>query len=157
MSNKTYSEKLKDPRWQKKRLEILQRDEWICQNCGDDESTLHVHHKWYEPGNEPWDYPPEALITLCEDCHQREEVSKVKQMDLIKTFLAAGFLNTEMDFLSHLLSFCFELIGKVSFETYIARLAISDSFRKDVEDAYKKERESQKKQQEAQYGKELPF
>ena len=30
-----YSEKLKDPRWQKKRLEILERDNFRCQYCGD--------------------------------------------------------------------------------------------------------------------------
>ncbi len=29
----TYAEQLKDPRWQKRRLEILQRDEWRCL-CG---------------------------------------------------------------------------------------------------------------------------
>ncbi len=39
-----YSEKLKDPRWQKKRLEIFQRDEFHCQQCGDGENTLCVHY-----------------------------------------------------------------------------------------------------------------
>lgn len=38
-----YLEKLKDPRWQKRRLEIFQRDEFTCQVCFDTESTLHVH------------------------------------------------------------------------------------------------------------------
>ena len=37
-----YSQKLKDPRWQKKRLQILERDEWNCQICHDNESTLVV-------------------------------------------------------------------------------------------------------------------
>lgn len=66
----TYAEKLKDPRWQKRRLEILQRDEWGCQHCGDETSTLHVHHFWYE--GEPWDAPDEALLSLCERCHEAE-------------------------------------------------------------------------------------
>lgn len=67
---KTYSEKLKDPRWQKLRLEILERDGWRCQCCGDAKSTLHVHHKYYESGFDPWDYDQGTLETLCETCHE---------------------------------------------------------------------------------------
>jgi len=67
-----YGEKLKDPRWQKKRLKILVRDEWTCQVCFDDKSSLSVHHCYYEKGKDPWDYPDEALVTLCEDCHSEE-------------------------------------------------------------------------------------
>lgn len=68
---KTYREKLLDPRWQKRRLEILSRDAFTCQHCFDGESTLHVHHRWYVKG-EPWDVPDEALVTLCESCHEEE-------------------------------------------------------------------------------------
>jgi hypothetical protein len=70
-----YSEKLKDPRWQKKRLEIFERDKWTCQFCGDTESTLVVHHLEYIPGREPWEYDNSYLLTLCEGCHEtdREE------------------------------------------------------------------------------------
>lgn len=68
----SYGQKLKDPRWQKRRLKILERDEWKCQICGDATSTLHVHHRWYEPGKEPWDVPDNALVTLCETCHVDE-------------------------------------------------------------------------------------
>ncbi|MCJ7778856.1 MAG: hypothetical protein MUP16_11155 [Sedimentisphaerales bacterium] len=70
--NISYNEKFKDPRWQKRRLEILNRDEWMCQICGDNESTLHVHHRWYENGKDPWDYTDECLVTLCEKCHEIE-------------------------------------------------------------------------------------
>lgn len=65
----TYAEKLKDPRWQKKRLEILQRDNFTCFYCEDDKSTLHVHHEMYFKNQEPWDTPSECLTTVCEDCH----------------------------------------------------------------------------------------
>lgn len=60
-----YRKKLLDPRWQKKRLEILERDSFTCKLCGDSQMTLHVHHLYYERGNEPWEYPLEALATLC--------------------------------------------------------------------------------------------
>lgn len=63
-----YSEKLKDPRWQRLRLEVLQRDEWKCFYCSDTKSTLHVHHECYI-GKNPWDTPSDCLITLCQDCH----------------------------------------------------------------------------------------
>ena len=66
-----YSEKLKDPRWQKKRLKILERDFWTCMSCCDTETTLHIHHKVYK-AKEPWDEPDEHLITLCADCHETE-------------------------------------------------------------------------------------
>jgi len=78
---KNYSEKLRDPRWQKIRLQVFERDDWTCQMCDDSEKTLAVHHKYYEKGKEPWEYPLDALITLCEDCHteeynERKEVEK---------------------------------------------------------------------------------
>tara|TARA_R110000868_G_C10510016_1_gene732033 strand:+ start:76 stop:480 length:405 start_codon:yes stop_codon:yes gene_type:complete len=66
----TYSDKLRHPKWQKRRLEIMQRDEFTCQKCFAMETPLTVHHKYYTKGNEPWQYDGSALITLCEDCHE---------------------------------------------------------------------------------------
>lgn len=67
-----YAQKLRDPRWQKKRLEVFQRDHWQCQQCQSTEKTLQVHHFDYERAQEPWDSPLEMLVTLCESCHKRE-------------------------------------------------------------------------------------
>jgi len=89
-----YSTKLKDPRWQKKRLEILQRDEWTCQLCDDTKSTLVVHHKRYIAGREPWDYPNELLITLCETCHEVEMDNG--QADDLKAMVQENFLSTDI-------------------------------------------------------------
>ena len=69
MKNLTYSDKLKSPKWQKKRLEIMKRDNFTCKKCGDIETQLHVHHKEYINGLDPWEYLNKYLITLCEDCH----------------------------------------------------------------------------------------
>lgn len=66
---KTYSEKLKDPRWQKKRLQILERDKWQYIDCGESLETLYVHHLAYKYNVEPWDYPDGNYVTLCGDCH----------------------------------------------------------------------------------------
>lgn len=73
---KTYAEKLKDPRWQRRRLEILSRDEFTCQNCFGSEETLHVHHALYRKGRDPWEYDDDELITLCETCHGNVEASR---------------------------------------------------------------------------------
>lgn len=62
-----YSDKLKSPKWQKKRLQILERDNWQCQYCKDTETQLQVHHLKYS--GEPWDAKNEDLITACSDCH----------------------------------------------------------------------------------------
>ena len=71
-----YGDKLKDPRWQKKRLEIMQRDEWKCQFCGESNSTLAVHHTVYQYGKDPWEHHEENLVTICEQCHQSEYESR---------------------------------------------------------------------------------
>jgi 5-methylcytosine-specific restriction endonuclease McrA len=65
----SYIELLKNPKWQRKRLEILQRDNFKCLCCDDGETTLHIHHVRYIKGNKPWEYENEDLITLCEYCH----------------------------------------------------------------------------------------
>jgi len=67
---KSYSELLKDPRWQKKRLKVLERDEWKCNKCGDKSQQLHVHHKKYIHGKKPWEYTFNMLETLCAECHK---------------------------------------------------------------------------------------
>ena len=83
MPKKTYREKLLDPRWQKMRLGILERDDWTCQICGNKESTLHIHHRRYIAGNNPWDYPERLLVTLCEDCHEEEQETMKEAIDSI--------------------------------------------------------------------------
>lgn len=68
-----YKEKLLDPQWQKKRLCILDRDNWKCRICTNDKLTLHVHHIFYDNAYpDPWDYPDYCLITLCSSCHESE-------------------------------------------------------------------------------------
>ena len=59
----------KHPMWQKTRLRIMERDGWKCFACCDADSTLHVHHFFYD--GEPWQVPDDYLQTLCEKCHSR--------------------------------------------------------------------------------------
>lgn len=86
MATKTYYEKLKDPRWQKKRLEVMQRDGFDCTSCHDGTtSTLNVHHRVaYRKNTDPWDYELDELVTLCESCHAEisEYVSSITSIVL---------------------------------------------------------------------------
>ena len=84
-----YREKLKDPRWQKKRLEVFQRDDFTCQKCGDKTRVLNVHHRHYKPQADPWEYFDFELVTLCEDCHKYE--TEFFQQALTELICAAKF------------------------------------------------------------------
>lgn len=64
-----YSEKLKDPRWQRKRLEVMQRDNFTCCDCNASDKELHVHHCFYSKGD-PWETRETLLMTLCWQCHE---------------------------------------------------------------------------------------
>lgn len=72
MKKQSYKEQLKSPKWQKRRLEIMNRDNFTCQICGAKDKQLHVHHTTYIPGCDIWDYFDNHLITVCEECHTRE-------------------------------------------------------------------------------------
>jgi len=138
----TYAEKLKDPRWQKRRLEILNRDQWTCQKCKDKDSTLHVHHRYYVFGCEPWEVPDEALVTVCFVCHEEEEgIAKEAKSKLLTVFLNAGFFYTDIqEPFSLLLEDALKALGKDDFDFLITRIALSKQLRSDVIDLIQKER-----------------
>jgi len=79
----TYSQKLRDPRWQKLRLLIMQRDGFKCLFCGSEIKNLQVHHIVYHR-KEPWDYPEYLYQTLCEDCHEERQALTDKAVDAVR-------------------------------------------------------------------------
>jgi len=68
----SYLEQLKNPIWQRKRLEIMQRDNFTCQRCLSKDKTLNVHHITYAKNKKAWEYSDSNYITFCEDCHKLE-------------------------------------------------------------------------------------
>ncbi|MCB1245164.1 MAG: HNH endonuclease [Verrucomicrobiales bacterium] len=70
----TYQEKLKDPQWIKKRETLLSERGEICQSCGETKE-LTIHHGYYRPKGDPWDYEEGSLWVLCWPCHERLQVS----------------------------------------------------------------------------------
>lgn len=66
-----YAELLKKLQWQKRRLQMLEKADWRCVECGAEDQQLHVHHKRYIAGAKPWEYGDEDLAVLCEQCHEK--------------------------------------------------------------------------------------
>lgn len=76
-----YSEKLLDPRWQRKRLEVLNRDDFTCLLCNSKEDTLNVHHEVY--CGDPWEVDIKHLKTYCFRCHEVIELCKRQRISVI--------------------------------------------------------------------------
>lgn len=76
---------------------MLQKAGFECQNCGDKEKTLHVHHKIYRKGASVWDYADTELEVLCEDCHLNETMLR-RQLDEAIAQLGAGDLEMLVGF-----------------------------------------------------------
>ena len=78
-----YRELLRRSEWQKKRLQILERDNWRCVWCHDANVNLQVDHKRYERGKMPWEIGDQYLQTLCERCHVRATNLRDRIRDLV--------------------------------------------------------------------------
>ena len=113
---KEYMAKLRDPRWQKHRNDVLARDAYTCTWCKaglEDGRNLQVHHGFYSREYEnPWEYPSESLFTLCERCHEQAEVVKRQ------VYEALGHLHPKYQhhFYSDLVGALEEIRGGGSFE-----------------------------------------
>ena len=71
----TYAEKLRDVRWKRRRDDLLRRSNYTCCECGtpliSGTMDLQVHHVVYIAALDPWQYPDELLVVVC-DWHHRE-------------------------------------------------------------------------------------
>jgi hypothetical protein len=80
----TWSEKLKDARWQRKVDEVLAFNNHTCETCERTPDTLpkgmllHAHHIYYDKGRDPWDYPVTDFMCLCGDCHEETELAIIE-------------------------------------------------------------------------------
>lgn len=93
----TYSEQLKHPNWQRRRLERLSDANFTCESCADTQKTLHVHHRRYLKGRMAWEYDDEDLCVLCEDCHEEEHEARARlnallsHMDVASIMVMTGY------------------------------------------------------------------
>jgi len=117
-----YSDKLRDPRWQAKRLLIYQRDNFTCQQCFNKKKTIVVHHFEYIKNADPWDYPDSYLVTLCVECHKKG--TEIFGKDLIKAKSLAYEIFRQSFSSPMLLSDCLNIIAHEQSATLIKSLCL---------------------------------
>lgn len=125
--HRPYWKKLTDPRWQKLRLEIFQRDAFTCQECQATDKELQVHHHCYLAHREPWEYPKWFLVTLCVDCHKDNDYSPVENFlevsDMLRDFCGLSPLDA-IDFMIWRSSLnCDHRVEVERFKEYKARIS----------------------------------
>jgi len=136
-----YSDKLKDPKWQKKRLTILERDDWTCQYCYDTESTLHVHHLNYTT-EDPWNEEDDNLVTTCEACHKKEHDHREKyEKELLYLLKNKLYSSDDLDILCAGLRL--EQIGysRNLISTVIGQVRVSPKFQNTVVELFRNYKE----------------
>jgi hypothetical protein len=126
----TYVEKLKDPRWQKKRLERLEMSKFTCDNCNGNEEELHVHHKYYQKGKDPWDYEFDDFIVFCKGCHDSWHEAKSKLDKVIGNIHLAKCIDRISGYASFFMA---RDIFKSDLADIQNILGFSDLFRTDME------------------------
>ncbi|WP_418509346.1 hypothetical protein [Corallibacter sp.] len=124
-----YADLLSTTEWKKFRDNIVKRDNWNCQKCGEKSNQiawelkgsvpgevyvrpateserkelkqdiiysskgiiLNAHHKYYIKNKNPWEYNPDALITVCSSCH-----TKIHETENIKIYENENFENPKI-------------------------------------------------------------
>lgn len=64
--------------WNEVRKRILERDKYTCKLCGEKDSKLQVHHKYYLKDIKAWQYSDDCYETLCYLCHSNISTDKYK-------------------------------------------------------------------------------
>ena len=81
-----YKAQYTDPRWQRKRLEVMALNDFTCEQCDATDKQLHVHHRFYRKGANIWDYSREEFECLCHDCHN----ARHEKLDLLKFMIGVN-------------------------------------------------------------------
>lgn len=128
---KTYLEKLQHPKWQKKRLKILERDNWKCIYCDNEEKQLQIHHLKYTeklPHNEP----DINLVTVCCDCHKIVEYLKNP------IYKDLGRLHSVSEHENHYFCFFLHHVVFLHKKTITHVICIQDTYFHKISNIYKK-------------------
>jgi len=80
----TYREQLKQPEWEKRRVEKLNSAGFKCEECGASNTTLEIHHIRYVWGRMAWQYTDEELKCLCDHCHEMKHIPACCDTPLFK-------------------------------------------------------------------------
>ena len=109
-----FNEQYKSPEWQKKRLEILERDEFKCTSCGNSENQLHVHHYFYIKKLKVWEHDNMCLTTMCDDCHKLwHDINNSIKFSLAVDPYTLGQISNILDELTGLNPYKLSVISKI--------------------------------------------
>jgi hypothetical protein len=64
--------------------------QWIVTNA--EANPIHVHHLYYVMDKLPWEYPHDALTSLCASCHE-----SLHQREHVRIYLSESDLENEND------------------------------------------------------------
>jgi hypothetical protein len=79
INNSSYLSKLNTEEW--KRFSRSTRDQRnFCECCKLGDRQLQVHHLFYDPSRELWEYTNEEVVVLCDSCHREihEQLKKFR-------------------------------------------------------------------------------
>ena len=101
----SYSEKLKNPKWDKFRSDYTEHfkirensEKVFCEWCLNEDDEIHLHHIRYKKGGGPWDSDFEDVMFLCRQCHKKYHEFKEEALLLLDEILvdynkANSFMN----------------------------------------------------------------
>jgi len=74
-----YPKLLKRREWREKSKAVIAKSP-RCEKCKRTGRRLAVHHRYYEYGRLPWDYPDEAYMVVCSGrCHREADEDREEQ------------------------------------------------------------------------------
>lgn len=93
-----YQQLLNRKEWQDRSHYIKTRDGLKCQAyaCTTPNSILQVHHFDYFSGKKPWEYPDDMLITICANCHNKENIRFRAEGNLLTALKMKGILYSDL-------------------------------------------------------------
>lgn len=81
LTQENYRRAVESKEWRDVCQAVIARDHNACRICGGT-ANLRVHHKYYIKGRAIWNYPIDALQTMCESCHtQWHDTHRVEVYD----------------------------------------------------------------------------
>lgn len=119
MGNEEFFKQYQTKEWYDISKRIKARDHNTCQMCGCNDKPLSVHHLRYGENGSIYDVPDSALITLCEDCHQKQHLAKKDILSTIDDFRWIGYTDYEISLI--LRKLLYNNIGSTE-EVYLKKL-----------------------------------
>ena len=66
-----YQTELNSDKWKQFARNMRSLKGNFCNSCRMGNKVTNVHHVFYDPDRQPWEYAADEVVILCEDCHKR--------------------------------------------------------------------------------------